>query len=553
VPPARPAAGRRLLTQLAIALSGIVIVGALLGSFAQTAEITEAPDTGGAYVEGLAGFPQAINPVLASDDASNTLVALLFDGLTRTDGQGQVVPGLASSWDVTPDGRSFTFHLRAGARWHDGTPVTAEDAVYTYGILRDPAYQGPYGAQWRDVNVEKVDDRTVRLSLPKDAFAPFLEYTTVGLLPSHILGTVGARDLAAHRFNIKPVGSGPYLLKELSPDRITLEAFGDHLPAPFLGRIIFRIYPNYKTILTALERDEVEGAPLVEPGDVERVSGLRDVRIYDSPGNTVTMLFMNVSHPVLSEKSVRLAVASAIDRQRLMEVARGGRARKADGPILPSSWAYDATVKRPDYDPARARQLLEEAGWRADGTGGPGRARDGEPLRLVVLTNDRPERLAVATEIQKQLVAVGIDIEIQATGAGGLVQDFLLPRKYELAVYSWDFNGFDPDPYSLWHSTQAAPNGLNITGWGNRKADEALERGRRATDRAERVKAYADFQAAFADDIPAMPLYLPTYEYAISTKIRGVKTGVVANPPDRFRNVAEWYAKTRREVSARRS
>jgi peptide/nickel transport system substrate-binding protein len=172
---------------------------------------------------------------------------------------------------------------------------------------------------------------------------------------------------------------------------------------------------------------------------------------------------------------------------------------------------------------------------------------------LVVLTNDRPERLAVATEIQKQLVAVGIDIEIQATGAGGLVQDFLLPRKYELAVYSWDFNGFDPDPYSLWHSTQAAPNGLNITGWGNRKADEALERGRRATDRAERVKAYADFQAAFADDIPAMPLYLPTYEYAISTKIRGVKTGVVANPPDRFRNVAEWYAKTRREVSARRS
>ena len=346
MPSARPAAGRRLLTQLAIALSGIVIVGALLGSFAQTAEITEAPDTGGAYVEGLAGFPQAINPVLASDDASNTLVALLFDGLTRTDGQGQVVPGLASSWDVTPDGRSFTFHLRAGARWHDGTPVTAEDAVYTYGILRDPAYQGPYGAQWRDVNVKKVDDRTVRLSLPKDAFAPFLEYTTVGLLPSHILGTVGARDLAAHRFNIKPVGSGPYLLKELSPDRITLEAFGDHLPAPFLGRIIFRIYPNYKTILTALERDEVEGAPLVEPGDVERVSGLRDVRIYDSPGNTVTMLFMNVSHPVLSEKSVRLAVASAIDRQRLMEVARGGRARKADGPILPSSWAYDATVKQ---------------------------------------------------------------------------------------------------------------------------------------------------------------------------------------------------------------
>jgi peptide/nickel transport system substrate-binding protein len=553
VAPARPGAGRWLLTQLAVAITGILIVGALLGSFARTTEITEAPDTGGAYIEGLAGFPQSINPILASDDASNTLVALLFEGLTRTDGQGQVVPGLASSWDVAPDGRAFTFHLRPEVKWHDGTPVTADDAIYTYGILRDPAYQGPYGAQWRDVNVEKVDERTVRLSLPKDSFAPFLEYTTVGLLPSHILGSVGARDLAAHRFNIKPIGTGPYVLKELSPDRVTLEAFGAHSPAPFLGRIIFRIYPNYKTILTALERDEVEGAPLVDPSDVERVSGLRDVRIYDSPGNTVTMLFMNVSSPVLADKSVRLALASAIERQRLMDVARGGRARKADGPILPSSWAYDPSVQRPNYDPARARQLLEEAGWLADERTGPGRTKDGQALRLVVLTNDRPERLAVATEIQRQLVAVGIDVEIQATGAGGLVQDFLLPRRYELAVYSWDFNGFDPDPYSLWHSTQAAPTGLNITGWANRKADDALERGRRATDRAERVRAYADFQATFADDIPAIPLYLPTYEYAISTKIRGVKTGVVANPPDRFRNVSEWYAKTRREVSARRT
>lgn len=549
----RPAAGRRLTTQLAIALTGVAIVGALLGSFAQTAEITEAPDTGGAYVEGLAGFPQSINPVLASDDASNTLVALIFEGLTRTDAQGQVVPGLASSWDVAPDGRAFTFHLRPEARWHDGVPVTADDATYTYGILRDTAYQGPYGAQWRDVNVEKVDDRTVRLSLPNDAFAPFLEYTTVGLLPAHILGSVGARDLPAHRFNLQPVGTGPYRLKELTPDRITIEAFAAHVPAPYLGRIIFRIYPNYKTILTALERDEVEGAPLVEPADVVRLAGMRDVKVYDAPANTVTMLFMNVAHPVLSDRAVRLAVASAIDRQRIMEVARGGRARKADGPILPSSWAYDATVERTDYDPERSRQLLDEAGWRAGVGGGTGRSNEGEPLRLVVLTNDRPERLAVATEIQKQLAAVGIDVEVQATGAGGLVQDFLLPRKFELAVYSWDFNGFDPDPYSLWHSTQASPAGLNVTGWAHRKADESLERGRRANDRAERTKAYAEFQAAFAEDVPAVPLYLPTYEYAISAKIRGVKTGVVASPPDRFRNVTDWYAKTRREVSARRS
>ena len=548
-----PSSGRRLATQLMIALGGILIVAFLLGSFAQSAEITEAPDFGGAYVEGLAGFPQSINPVLASDDASNTLVSLLFDGLTRTDPQGQVIPNLAETWDIAPDAREYTFHLRDGVRWHDGTAFSADDVIFTYGVLRDPSYSGPYGVQWRDVNVEKLDRLTVRLSLPKDSFAPFLEFTTVGILPSHILGTVGARDLPAHRFNIQPVGTGPYKLKELTPDRITLEANTSHTPSPWLSRIIFRIYPNYKTILTALERDEVEGAPLVEPGDVVRLQRRKDVTIYDAPENTVTMLFMNTANPVLSDRLVRQAITSAIDRGRVIEIARNGHARRADGPILPSSWAYDPNVKRLEYNLARARALLDEAGWTADPAGGPGRQKEGNPLRLVVLTNDRPERLAVAGEVQRQLVAIGIDVEVQATGAGGLVQDFLLPRKFEIAVYSWDFNGFDPDPYSLWHSTQVAPAGLNISGFSNRKADEALERGRRSLDRIERLKAYAEFQAIFAEEVPALPLYLPTYEYAISTKIRGVRTGIVANPPDRFRNVTDWFAKTRREIATRRS
>ena len=543
----------RLASQLAVAIGGIALVAVVLASFARTAQIDEVPDYGGAYVEGLAGFPAALNPALAGDDASYALDALIFSGLTKPDAHGLPVPDLAQSWDVSPDGKTYTFALRTNARWHDGVPVTADDAVYTFTLLQDPAYTGPLGAPWRDVSVTKVDDRTVRLTLQKDSYAPFIENTSLGLLPAHILGSVSPRDLPTHRFNVQPVGSGPFRVKDVRADQIALEAApGYYGPKPYLSRILFRIYPNNKTILTALERDEVEGVPMVDPLDAPRLAGERNVALYAAPQNSLTLLFFNLSTPVLSDRAVRQAIAYALDRQKLVDVGRGGYARRADSPIVSESWAFNPDVKRYDFDPAKAAATLDQAGWKVDEGAGGVRSKDGKRLRIVLLTNDRQERVRLAQEIQQELAAVGFEVEVQATGAGGLVQDFLLPRRYEMALYSWDFNGFDPDPYALWHSSQQPPQGLNVSGLSNRRVDDLLERGRRTTDRAERTRLYQEFQNVFADELPSLPLYSPTYEFAISSKIKGVSPGVIATPPDRFRNVLEWYAKTKREVVGRR-
>jgi peptide/nickel transport system substrate-binding protein len=543
----------RLASQLAVAATGMLLVAVVLTSFAFSAVITEVPDAGGAYVEGLAGFPQALNPVLANDDASRSIVALVFSGLTRSDDAGQPVPDLAESWDISPDGKTYRFVLRPNARWHDGTPVTADDVVFTIKLIQDPQYTGQLAGFWKDVTVEKVDNRTVRFIL-KESFAPFIEYTSLGLLPSHLLAGVSPRDLPTHRFNVQPVGTGPFRIKEVRTDRIVLEAAPQYYgPRPYLSRIIFRIYPNYKTILTALERDEVEGAPMIEPEDRPRVADDKGIAVYEAPQASLLVLFFNVTQPILSDRLVRQAIACAIDRQKLIEIGRAGHARRADGPVLPGSWAFHPDAKRYDYDPARARALLEQAGWKLESPDPGGvRSKDGRRLRLVLLTNDRKERIRLAEEIQRQLGAVGIEVEVQATGVGGLVQDFLLPRRYELALYSWDFDGFDPDPYALWHSSQVAPQGLNVSGFTNRRADDLLERGRRTADRAERAKLYQEFQTLFAEELPSLPLYYPTYAFAISAKVKGVRPGVIANPADRFRNVAEWYVKTRREVVGRR-
>jgi peptide/nickel transport system substrate-binding protein len=291
---------------------------------------------------------------------------------------------------------------------------------------------------------------------------------------------------------------------------------------------------------------------MVDPQDAPRLASEHDVALYDAPQDSLTLLFFNLSTPVLADRSVRQAIAYALDRQKLIEAGRSGYARRADSPILPSSWAYDPNVKRYDFDPGKAQATLDQAGWKVEAESDGVRTKNGKRLRLVLLTNDRQERVRMAQEIQQELAAVGFEVEVQATGAGGLVQDFLLPRRYEMALYSWDFNGFDPDPYALWHSSQQPPQGLNVSGFSNRRVDDLLERGRRTTDRAERTRLYQEFQSIFADELPSLPLYYPTYNFAISNKIKGVKPGVIAAPADRFRNVSEWYAKTRREVVGRR-
>jgi peptide/nickel transport system substrate-binding protein len=547
----RPLRTGRLTSQVAIALVGIALVALVLAYSQRTVVFQEVPDYGGAYVEGLAGFPQSLNPVLANDDASRAVDALVFSGLTREDEKGQPVPDLAQSWEVSQDGRTYTFTLRPDAQWQDGVPVSPEDVIYTVKTIQDEQYTGPLGQYWKDVVAEKVDDHTVKLTLQKDSFAPFIEYTSVGLLPAHILGDVVARDLPAHRFNVQPVGTGPYRVTDVRADSIVLEAAPTYYGArPYLSRILFRIYPNYKTILSALERDEVEGVPSLDPADVTRLSSEKEVTLYSAPQASLTFLFFNLSNPLLADRNVRQAIAYAVDRQKLIQVARDGRARPADGPVLPGSWAYSSDVKHYDFDPDKARATLDAAGWKPDGDRGV-RGKDGKTLHFVLLTNDRRERLQLAAELQRQLSAVGIEVEVQATGAGGLVQDFLLPRRYELALFSWDLSGFDPDPYALWHSSQQAPKGLNISGFSNRRADDLMERARKAVDQNDRQRYYADFQSLFADELPSLPLYYPTYDFAISGNIRGVQTGVVADPSDRFRDIGQWYAKTRREVVAR--
>ncbi|MGQ9675240.1 MAG: ABC transporter substrate-binding protein [Chloroflexota bacterium] len=538
--------------QILVAGLGMALVLALLGTVTFSVATIVVPDVGGTYVEAVVGRPRWINPVLCQlNEVDEDISSLVFTGLMRVGQTGELEPDLVESWEIGADGRSYTFTLRSDAKWHDGNPVIADDVVYTIRALQDPSYQGPtqYAELWRGVSIEKLSNTSVKFTL-KDAYSPFLEFTTQGILPSHLLGKVAPRSLPEAEFNARPVGTGPFRVVKASLGQITLEAYDAFYGAkPFLRQIEFRFYDDYDVAATALRQEQVHAVGRLPSHIVNQMAGNERVTTYFAPESSkLTLLLFNTRDPVVSDVAVRQAVAFGLDVPRLIDKVLDGQGERAYGPVVPQSWAYKKDINKHDYNPVKARELLDNAGW-VDPDGDGVRQKGDQLLRFTLLTNDNAQRITATQEIARQLEAIGFKIEVQATNWTGFVRDFLVPKKFQVALTEqWSPNA-DPDCYQFWHSSQIK-EGLNFANWANRKADDLLERARRTADIIERTRLYHEFQTVFAEELPGIPLYYPVYDFALSKDVKGFEPGLLLRPADRFRNCAEWYVRTKRIVGA---
>jgi len=536
--------------QVVIAALAVFLILALTAYTAYTTTTTLVPDYGGIYIEGVAGNPRYINPLLSTyNDVDRDLAALLFNGLTSADERGQIQLDLADKWEISKDNLSYTFHLRQDVRWHDGTPFTADDVVFTIDVLRAPGFQGPPGLAelWRTVKVERVAPYIVRFTLA-EPFAPFLSYTTIGLLPAHLLKDVPARQLPDHPFNMHPIGTGPFKVHEVTLQYALLLANTDYYGGrPYLDKIGFVFYPDYRTVLAAYHRGEIHGISRVPPEYLSEALAEDNLKLYSAPLSGYALVFLNLERPIFQEREVRQALLWAIDRQKIIDQILEGRALVANGPVMPLTWAHEVDVPQYTYDPAKAEILLEEAGW-SDEDGDGVREKGELRLQFALLTNDDATRIKIINELTRQWAEVGVRAVPQTAGVAGVVRDFLAPRNYDAIFYEWQRLPADPDPYPQWHSTQNLGMGQNFTGYSNERADLIMEEARQTTDSESRGALYRELQRILAEDVPALPLYHPVYSYAIDERVRDVQVGPMQDGPDRFRTVAQWYIATRRVI-----
>ena len=481
------------------------------------------------YVEGVVGSPDRVNPLLAGANRVDAdLAALIFSGLTRLDGDGAPLPDLAERWEITPDGRTYTFHLRRDVFWHDGERFDAGDVAFTIGLLQDPDFTGTpdLAARWAIVQLLPVDEQTLILRLP-EASASLLTQTAIGILPEHLLAGAGAATLADAGFNRAPVGTGPYRLVRLDRDRARLERHtGYHLGIPQLEQLELRFHPDGAALTSAIEDGAVDGALIDIAGPIGETH-----RLLPLTEAGYLVLYINNRRAPLDDAGLRRALVSAVDPAEAPLAAGAGL--PGEGPIVPGSWAY-TPLRLPN--PVAAGALFDAAGWPRDDDGR--RSSEGVPLALEIATGDDPRRVALARLAAEQLRARGVSVELVVLPAERLFRERLEPRDFELLLFGWQ-QGADPDPYSAWHTSQIAA-GQNVAGFNDPASDRLLEAARATVDVAERLELYARFGERFVLAAPSLVLLYPQRLYALPRDLRGVDRGLLFTPASRFRDIHLW-------------
>lgn len=544
---ASPARSRRpLLFGALVAIAVLAAAGALIVRLRDSGSGGTLAPRGSTYVEGVAGTWQRINPIFAAaNEVDADLSALVFATLLTLGPDGKVQPGLADLPEISDGGRVYTFHLKPNLRWHDGTALTARDVSFTIGRITDPDFKGDaaLAESWSGVEVATPDANTVVLTL-KQPSAPFLARNgRLGILPEHILGGLNATQLFESPFNAAPVGAGPYRIDRLDTREARLLANPTyHLGKPGIEQIVIRFYSDYPTALRALRAGDLNGLMLRETPTATQLAELNDlrgVRVQRLQRTAALILYLNNDQAQLfQDERVRRALSLAIDRSLIVAQAMQGTGRPSGSLIPPATWAYEKAYDATGASLAEAKQLLDQAGWKAHPATGI-LVKEGTEFRFTIRTDNDPVRVAVAGEIAKELEKAGIRATVASTVFSVLRRDFLQERRYDAALVGWD-QGADPDPYFGWHSSQMGAAGLNIANFADVVADELIAKARTSPDEEVRSEQYRQFQEVWEELSPSLVVAYSEYVYAQATAVKLPPLGVLFDPASRFSMVHRW-------------
>jgi len=487
----------------------------------QARVVTPKKPYGGTLVIGDSNQPTLVNPVLTNLSISVSLMNVVFNRLVRVNPLGELVTDLAKSWDISSDGFVYTFHLRSGVKFHDGTEFTSADVLYTYQKIRNQETGSPFFSEMSNVQGFTAPDRYTFKVILKEPQASFINQCTREIMPKHLYeGT----DIRKSPFNYKPVGTGPFKFKEWTRDgQITLEANPDYFEGrPYLDRVVFKTYKNRSEVWSALMRGEVDLIRFMSVEDYEITKKDASFKTYATPVPDYYLISYNLGDPVLADPKVRLAIACAIDRKGLIEKVDKGYGVESIGPFFKGSWAFNPKVKPILYDPAQAISFLKEAGWQ-DKDGDGLLEKSGKSLVIRMMVDSRDEKMRkMAMLIRQQLQEVGIRLEIR------LYQDETEMNNSvslnDMQAHLTYYIGGGPDPNEtakLWGSGDLRKGKI----WTHSKLDPEMDRlinlGQITQNKKNRGEIYQNLHEIIYGEQQACFLYFPFMFHAVSKKVHG--------------------------------
>jgi peptide/nickel transport system substrate-binding protein len=531
------------MKRILLVLLSLIVVTFAVSFSAEAGRKKDGRPDGGVLSYGEYGRPATLDPVTSNEMISLRLTELIFNGLVGINEKQEIVPELAEKWERSSDGRTYTFYLRKDVTWHpregeEPKPFTAEDVIFTYKIMMHPRTITPLKVRYEFIeNVEKVDDYAVKFTLKRPILNALAKFS-FKIIPKH--GPTNPLYLTRDdQFVQNPIGTGPYILKNITAEReIILVANDNYFKGrPHIDKFVAKPFADQNIMTQALMFNAIDMIVLVNPRDIPEIQG--DKRFILQPYNALSYSFFgyNVRNPLLADKRVRQAFTCAVNRQEMLDSFFNGQGTIISGPFAPGSWAYNLDVQPLPFDPQKAIALLQEAGFTkaADGF----MQKDGKKLALSLKVPIEKESEAVKRVVlafKNYLKNIGVDIKVEFKEWQAWKEDVFLEHDFDIIFASWVFDD-SADISSLFHSGEIGPWKNNFGGYSNPEVDGLINESKLTLDHEKRRTINRKLHAILADENPYTFLWTLTNYAAYHKKERRV----AIHPYKFFSYADEWF------------
>lgn len=531
-----------------VVISGLLIAWRINNSF-----LISVADAGGTLNEGIIGIPRFINPVLSASDADRDLTTLVYSGLLKATPEGKVIPDLAKEFSISEDGRSYRFILKDGLTFQDGVALTTDDIEFTIQKIQDSTIKSPRRPIWDGVAIAKNGPKEITFNLRQPRVS-FIDDLTVGILPKHIWKDVPTDEFSFSQFNVTPIGSGPYKVRNIKRNSIglpiyyELSSFKNYAPGrAYITYMVVNFYQNEKELLDAYANGDIESLNGISPSYAMEIKNDTSKIVVSTLPRIFGVFFNQNQATVFVNKEVRQALDLATDKDVIVKNVLNGYGKVINGPVTPqfgSQSTQNATTSPRGIDAAIS--LLRKNGWSLNARTGLMEKKIGKDivsLKFSLATGDAPELKQAAGIIKSAWTKIGASVDVKIFETGDLNQNIIRPRKYD-ALFFGEVVGQNRDLYPFWHSSQRNDPGLNIALYTNIKTDKLLEDIRATNDETVQKDKLNQFEAIIKDDVPAVFIYAPEFIYIVPNHVQNIKLGQITNSGERFLNVNEWYINT---------
>lgn len=494
------------------------------------------------FVEGSVGAISTFNPIFTTQNpVDKDIQSLVFEKFIRININGDPVEGIANQWSVSKDNKIYEFTIDTNHKWQDGKALTIDDVLFTFDIAKKLYAEYGYdtiGGILQEVNIEKLSDTSIRFTL-KESNSTFFEAVSVYIVPKHIFDGVNLADIPFDSFARYPLGSGPYRVYRSEPNVVYMSASENYFKKPEIETFIYRLYPDYKSMEAAFRNGVLDAIGGVDGGAMEFTTE------YDGYTNSamtvysrIRMLIFNIRKDKFKEKDMRIALNYITDKALLLTNSNI-LGTVEDGPIPPSSWAYNEGIVRYEYNPVKAQELFATAGYIKNEESRYYESEDKKILSFTISYYDNDINRRLVNALKEMWKEEGVVLNLEPLSYTQLTQEILATRDFEILLYEIETT-VDPDQYNLWHSLKSNYPDLNLSGYSYERVDILLEEARRSLSKEDRITKYSLFQKYLTQDAPVIFLYHPKYVYIVKDNINIPQLGDIAYPFQRYLDVADW-------------